>query len=89
MDSGLVKMYLKQAVEHFSTACCRQLLFNSTTPKKKGAPMTFISSSPIAAEPQSNSRYTWQEVNFELFVYDCEEQIYIPEQVYWSLIMEN
>jgi hypothetical protein len=24
-----------------------------------------------------------------LFVYDCVERIYIPEQVYWSIIMEN
>ncbi len=51
--------------------------------------MTFMPD-PISAEAQENNRrYTWQEVNFELFVYDCEEQIYIPEQVYWSLIMEN
>ncbi|MEN6463717.1 MAG: hypothetical protein ABFD62_00910 [Syntrophaceae bacterium] len=51
--------------------------------------MAFMSG-PIAAEPRENhSRYTWQEVNFELFVYDSVEQIYIPEQVYWSLVMET
>lgn len=51
--------------------------------------MAFVSG-PISAEPQDNNpRYTWQEINFELFVYDCVERIYIPEQVYWSLIMEN
>lgn len=45
---------------------------------------------PISAEPQeSNSRYTWREVNFELFLYDCVEKVYIPEQVYWSLVLED
>lgn len=45
---------------------------------------------PVPAEFRENSsRYTWQEVNFELFVYDCVEQFYIPEYVYWSLILEN
>jgi hypothetical protein len=45
---------------------------------------------PIAADPRyENSRYIWQEVNFELFVYDCIENVYIPEQVYWSLLMES
>ncbi len=45
---------------------------------------------PVSAEPMDNNpRYSWQEVNFELFLYDSVDQIYIPEQVYWSIVLET
>jgi len=87
MDSALMKMYLKQAVKNEDDEFSLKPKLKDR--KKKGASMAFVSG-PISAEPQDNNpRYSWQEINFELFVYDCVEQIYIPEQVYWSLIMEN
>lgn len=67
----------------------KRYLLNLKDRYKKGESMAFVPG-PVPAEFRENSsRYTWQEVNFELFVYDCVEQFYIPEYVYWSLILEN
>lgn len=52
--------------------------------------MTTAAEQFISAETMGlESRYVWKEVNFEFLVYDRIENIYIPEQVYWSIIMEN
>lgn len=32
------------------------------------------------------ARYIWKEVNYSLFLYDRQEDVYIPEQVYWELV---
>ncbi len=31
-------------------------------------------------------RYIWKEVNYEWFLYDTQEDLHMPEQIYWQLL---